>query len=57
MDLIDKTVEEEFSVCDVCGYDRGFHVSFQKKDDRYDVILIYPQCGVRFKVNWEVELG
>ncbi len=57
MDLIDKKVEDEFSVCDVCGYDLGFHVSFQKKDNRYGVILIRPQCGARFRINWEVKLG
>lgn len=55
--MIDKKVEDEFSVCDVCGYDQGFHVSFQKKDGLYAVILICPQYGAKFKVNWEVKLG
>ncbi len=57
MEIIEKKVEEEFSICDVCGYGRGFHVSFVKKEKRHEIILICPECGARFKVDWNVELG
>lgn len=53
---IEKEIKEEFHVCDTCGYDRGFHVSFVKSES-YEIILICPQCGQRFKVSWRVELG
>ncbi len=57
MEIIEKTVQEEFSICDVRGYDRGFHVSFVKKEKKHEIILICPDCGERFKLDWNVELG
>lgn len=57
MDIIEKNVENEFSVCDVCGYKLGFHVSFEKKDQKHRVILICPQCGAKFNIHWDVGLN
>lgn len=55
MSDISKQVDERFSVCDECDYDRGFHVSLKQRDS-YEVILICPGCGQRYSVNWQVEL-
>lgn len=57
MEVIEKKIEEEFHVCDTCGYDKGFHVSFVKRDRSFEIILICPQCGQRFKIKWGVKLG
>ena len=54
--VIEKKVGKEFRVCDTCGYDRGFHVSFVEGRSQYEVVLICPQCGQRFKVRWKVKL-
>jgi len=55
--IIEKKIEEEFHICENCGYRLGFHVSFQKKADFFEVILICPNCGQRHRVNWFVNLA
>ncbi|TKJ38554.1 hypothetical protein CEE37_12375 [candidate division LCP-89 bacterium B3_LCP] len=51
------TVADEFKVCTVCGYDMGFHVSFQKDIDvPVRLLLICPDCGARFDVGWTANL-
>ncbi len=57
MDIREKKIEKEFHTCDSCGYDKGFHVSFIKREDYYEIVLICPQCGQRFKINWNLKLG
>ena len=54
--LIEKKIEKEFYVCDSCGYDKGFHVSFHRLEQNCEVVLICPQCGQRYKINWRVNL-
>ena len=50
-------LEDEFRACPVCNYDMGFHVSFNRKSgQQFDIILICPQCGARFAINWDVKL-
>jgi hypothetical protein len=56
MSLIEKKIEKKFNTCDICGYDRGFHVSFSKQGEPYEVVLICPECGQRYKVNWRITL-
>jgi hypothetical protein len=49
-------IEGEFRVCLVCGYDMGFHVSFQPETGGPTrLILICPECGSRFDVGWRVD--
>lgn len=36
---------EEFRICPNCGYERGFHSSFQKAADGYRIVLICPTAG------------
>jgi RNase P subunit RPR2 len=55
MSITEKKVEEQWSVCDKCDYDRGFHVSFEKNES-YDVVLICPGCGQRYRINWKIHL-
>ncbi len=51
-------LKDEFRTCPVCGYDQGFHVSFQKKSGlSARVILICPECGARFNAGWDVTLS
>jgi hypothetical protein len=51
-------VDDEFRTCTVCGYDMGFHVSFQKgAGDTARIVLICPECGARFDVNWDITLS
>jgi len=57
METINKKIDEEFSVCDTCGYDRGFHVSFVKEGGGFQAVLICPECGQRFRVGWATPLG
>lgn len=42
---------EEFRKCPTCGYERGFHVSFQKESDTIQVRFICPECGSSFDLG------
>ena len=57
MEVIEKTIEEEFHICDTCGYEKGFHISFIRRENDFEIVLICPQCGQRFKVNWWIKPG
>lgn len=54
---MDKEIIDEFSVCDKCGYNRGFHVSFKRTSNAVEIILICPQCGQRYRIGWNPSLG
>ena len=41
----------EFRKCSVCGYTRGFHISFRKEDAGIKIIFICPECGASFDLN------
>lgn len=46
---------EQFRVCLSCGYGRGFHVAFRKKDDEdVSIQLICPNCGQSYDIGWQV---
>ncbi|MCX6639703.1 MAG: hypothetical protein NTW14_04375 [bacterium] len=50
-------VKDEFRVCPVCGHDSGFSVSLQHLPAlRARIILICPECGARFDVDWTIDL-
>lgn len=57
MDDTHKRIGEEFSICGTCGYERGFHVSFEKRGTKFEVVLICPECGQRFRVGWVTSLA
>jgi transcription elongation factor Elf1 len=57
MDIIEKDVDGEFHVCEKCGYELGFHVSFVKKKGDFEIVLICPNCEQRYRVKWNVTLG
>jgi len=54
------TIKPEGSIrkCPVCGYNDGFHVSFQMDDGRKEgeIILICPNCHQRFQMGWHVRI-
>ncbi len=54
--IIEKKIEKEFYVCENCGYERGFHVSFVEQEGSQEIVLICPNCGQRYKVNWTINL-
>lgn len=56
MSVRQRSIGDEFRKCDACGYDRGFHSSFMKRDEKHMVILICPECGTRYDVGWMIEL-
>lgn len=56
MATIEKTIDEEFHICDKCGYKLGFHVSFVKSEKGFEIVLICPNCGQKYKINWEIKL-
>jgi hypothetical protein len=49
----------EVSTCPLCGYQDGFHVSFDVRDnkERATVILICPNCHGRFQLGWTVNVS
>ena len=53
-----KQVEpgDEFRVCQNCGYERGFHVSFLRDGDEHRIVLICPNCGARRDSGWRAKL-
>jgi predicted RNA-binding Zn-ribbon protein involved in translation (DUF1610 family) len=64
-EIVNLKVDKELHICPACGYELGFHTSFQSvhpgsdtpvKSTRivYRVILICPECGARFDVGWQV---
>ncbi len=57
MEAIKKKVEKEFSKCDKCGYDKGFHVSFTRQGEDCEIVLICPQCAQRYKIGWKTKLN
>ena len=51
-------INEELSSCPRCGGERGFHVSFRRRDRDLDVVLVCPSCGFRFTVGeWSFPSG
>ncbi len=56
MSVIEKKIEKGFHVCDKCGYEKGFHVSFAKQGESHEVVLVCPNWGQRYKVNWKIIL-
>ena len=47
---------DEFRVCQNCGYERGFHVSFLRDGDEHRIVLICPNCGARRDAGWRAKL-
>jgi transcription elongation factor Elf1 len=41
----------EFRICPVCKYKRGFHSSFKKEKNKIKVIFICPNCGSSFDLG------
>jgi uncharacterized protein YbaR (Trm112 family) len=56
MSGIKKQVDQQFATCDECNYDRGVHVSFERRDASHEVVLICPGCGRRYSINWQTTL-
>jgi hypothetical protein len=61
-------VETELHICPNCGYEKGFHLSFQNMNSSKNgpikstremlrVILICPNCGARYDAGWKIPLG
>jgi predicted RNA-binding Zn-ribbon protein involved in translation (DUF1610 family) len=48
----------EVYLCPACGYEDGFHVSFQfaAKGRRAEIYLICPNCHRRFRIGWHVAM-
>jgi len=56
MEVKEKKIEKEFYVCDNCGYNKGFHVSFIKQRGYFEIVLICPECGQKYDIKWKVTL-
>lgn len=41
--------------CPVCGYEDGFHTSFQVLEPNIYIILICPHCHSKFDPGWEIQ--
>jgi hypothetical protein len=47
----------ELHVCPNCGYEDGFHASFERLTEKTcKIILICPQCHSRYDPDWTVEV-
>lgn len=55
-DIKTADTSEELRVCPSCEYDLGFHVSLLRENGEHNVILICPNCGVRYSVGWKINL-
>ena len=49
------TLQGTIDTCPTCGYTDGFHISFDVRIDRINIILICPECHARFDPNWRME--
>ncbi len=45
---------KEIRVCQVCDYQRGFHVSFRFEDEGQRLYLVCPNCGQSYDIGWVV---
>lgn len=45
---------EEVRICRMCGYQRGFHVSFRFENNGQRILLICPGCGQTYDLGWIV---
>ena len=41
-DPIDRELGEHFHICETCGNEHGFHVTFKKNGDEHKGILVCP---------------
>ena len=50
--IITKSIENEFMICDTCGYQDGFHTYFLRINDT-DVKFNYkcPECGQKYDIG------
>jgi DNA-directed RNA polymerase subunit M/transcription elongation factor TFIIS len=48
----------ELYKCPSCGYEDGFHVSFQwrKRSLHGEIFLICPNCHSRFRLGWNISI-
>lgn len=51
--------EGEIYTCPSCGYNDGFHVSFNVdgRSRKADIYLICPNCHSRFRISWRADLS
>ena len=56
MDIREKASDDEFRKCDNCNNDRGVQSSLLKTDDKYKVILTYPEFDSRYDVGWSIDI-
>ena len=47
---------DTFRKCDKCGYDRGFHSSLEREVETHRAVLICPECGTMYDVDWKANL-
>ena len=47
----------EIYQCPSCGYQDGFHISFQwsQEDSEGEIYLICPSCHSRFRIGWKIK--
>ncbi len=51
------TIGEELRICLECGYEDGFHTSFERQTkEQCKIILICPSCHTRFDPDWMVDV-
>lgn len=43
---------DEIRVCQVCNYQRGFHVSFRFEREGQRILLVCPGCGQSYDLGW-----
>jgi len=53
-EIVKIELGEEFRICPKCGYELGFHSSFQRAERGYWIVLICPECGARYDVGWKM---
>ena len=54
-EIKDLSLDKSVETCPVCEYGDGFHTSFKVDDGDINIILICPNCHVRFDPQWEVK--
>ena len=58
-DITSIKPEGDIRKCTMCGYNDGFHVSFQIEGSSKEgvVILICPNCHQRFQMGWKFRIN
>ncbi|WP_230743224.1 hypothetical protein [Methanooceanicella nereidis] len=53
---VTRPMSSGLEVCVNCGYKRGFHVTINTGTGKPMIILVCPDCGTKYDLDWPVNI-